>query len=295
MDKTTDIELAEDEVVTEETEAAELEETEDEELDESTETKVPEELDDEDEVVITIGEESPPTKEETAAPEWVKQLRKTHRETVAENKKLKAQMEALQNPAKPVETVGKKPTLQDPDIDYDAEKFEAALTSWHDKKREADRRAKEAEEAKKAQEKAWQDTLDSYNRAKTELKVKNYDDMEATVQEMLDVTQQGILLGGSDNPAQLVYALGKNDKRLKELSAIKNPVKFAFAVAKLEAQLKVTSRKSPPPPEKTVNSTGTKTNSSSDSTLERLRAAAEKTGDYSKVNEYKRKLKATGK
>ena len=47
-----------------------------------------------------------------------------------------------------------------------------------------------------------------------------------------------------------MYALGKNPKKAKELGEITDPVKFAFAVAKLETQLTVTSRKQVPPPEK---------------------------------------------
>lgn len=295
---TSKLDITADETTTED-EVTETSETEDDELEESeesseTEEKSEETPEEEDEVVVTIGEESPPTKEEPA-PEWVRELRKTQRELVAENKKLKAENEAIKAPPKPVETLGKKPTLQDPDIDYDTEKFETALTSWYDKKREVDRRAKEAQDEEKAQKEAWQKKLDGYAKGKTELKVKDYDEAEAAVQEVLDVTQQGVLLDGSDNPALLVYALGKNDKRLKELSTIKNPVKFAFAVAKLEAQLKVSGRKTPPPPEKVVTSTGTKTSGTSDSTLERLRTQAEKSGDYTKVNEYKRKLRASGK
>jgi hypothetical protein len=50
--------------------------------------------------------------------------------------------------------------------------------------------------------------------------------------------------------------------------------------------LKVTNRKAAPPPEKTVQGTGRVTGSV-DSTLDRLRADAEKSGDYSKVFAYK--------
>jgi hypothetical protein len=56
------------------------------------------------------------------------------------------------------------------------------------------------------------------------------------------------MLQGADNPALVVYALGKNPKKAKELSEIKDPVKFAFAVAKLEKELKVTNRRAAPHP-----------------------------------------------
>ena len=105
----------------------------------------------------------------------------------------------------------------------------------------------------------------------------------------LNITQQGIVLQGAENPALVVYALGKNPSKAKELSSITDPVKFAFAVSKLESQLKVSNRKSAPPPEKVLSGTGRA--SAVDSTLERLRADAEKTGDYTKVTAYKRQKK----
>jgi hypothetical protein len=89
----------------------------------------------------------------------------------------------------------------------------------------------------------------------------------------------------------VVYALGKNPKKAKELASITDPVKFAFAVAKLEAQLKVAPRKTPPPPEGAIRSTAP-ISGTVDSNLDRLRSEAERTGDYSKVYRYKQQLKA---
>ena len=108
-------------------------------------------------------------------------------------------------------------------------------------------------------------------------------------QELLSTTQQGIILQGAENPALVIYALGKNPAKLKEMAAITDPVKYAFAVSKLETQLKVTQRKAPPP-ERTVQGTG-RVSGTVDSTLERLRADAERTGDYTKVVQYRKQLK----
>jgi len=238
------------------------------------------------EVVVTIGEESPPPEEdEKQAPEWVRELRKNHRELVRENRELKEKVAATTTTeTKPV-TVGAKPKLDD--FDYDTEKFEHELAAWYDRKREADAKAAEVEAAQKEQQKAWQAKLDGYGKAKAELKVKDFEDAEATVFESLNVTQQGIIVQGADNSALVIYALGKNPKKAKELASITDPVKFAFAVAKLETQLKVTNRKAAPPPEKTVSGSAPKSGSV-DSSLDRLRAEAEKTGDYTKVTAYKR-------
>ena len=121
--------------------------------------------------------------------------------------------------------------------------------------------------------------------------MRDYDEAEATALDTFDVTQQGIVLQGSDNPALLIYAIGKSAKRAKELAAITDPVKFAFAVAKLETQLKVTNRRAATAPERTITTSGGRVSGSIDSQLERLRAEALKTGDLSKVMEYKRRKK----
>jgi len=244
---------------------------------------------DEDEVVVSIGEEAPPPEETTRAPEWVRELRKADREKARRIKELEAKLNATTGTeTKPV-TLGAKPKLED--HDYDTEKFEAALSDWYERKRIADQQAEQKLQAEKAQHEAWQAKLDSYGKARAELKVRDFEDAEAVAQDVFDITQQGIVLQGADNPALVIYALGKNPKKSKELANIKDPVKFAFAVAKLETELKVTNRKAAPPPERTIQGTG-RVSGAVDSTLERLRAEAEKTGDMTKVIAYKRQLRA---
>tara|TARA_R110000744_G_C19371646_1_gene562763 strand:- start:992 stop:1963 length:972 start_codon:yes stop_codon:yes gene_type:complete len=245
--------------------------------------------DDDDSVIVTIGdEEVTPDKEEEQAPGWVRELRKSHRETVRENRELKEKLKAQETPAvKPVE-LGKKPTLED--YEYDTDKYEQELTAWHGRKQQAEKQAADTKADDEVQKQAWQQQLATYGEHRTKLKVKDFDDAEAVTLELLNQTQQGIIVQGADNSALVIYALGKNEKKVKELASIKDPVKFAFAIAKLEKDLKVTKRKAPPAPEKKV--TGTAPSSGSvDSTLERLRSDAEKTGNYSKVMDYKRQQK----
>jgi hypothetical protein len=238
----------------------------------------------ENEVVVSIGEEAPPTEEEKPAPKWVRELRRTQRELQRENRELKAKLETTaRTETKPVQ-VGVKPTLDS--CDYDSEKFEVELAQWYERKREADAAEAQVRSEQEAQERAWKSKLEAYGKAKAELRVRDYDDAEEAVQQFLDVTQQGVLIEGADNPALLVYALGKNPAKAKELAAIKSPVKFAFAVAKLEKELKVSNRsKQAPPPERTVSGTG-RISGAVDSTLERLRAEADRTGDRTKVVQY---------
>jgi len=244
-----------------------------------------------DDVIVSIGEEAPPPEEQTQAPEWVRELRKTNRELQRQNRELQGKLNTPTTETKPV-ILGKKPSLED--HDYDAEKYEEALTNWFDSKRLANEVNARQEAEVMTQQKDWQAKLDGYSKAKAELKVKDFEDAEAIAQELFSVTQQGVMLQGADNPALVVYALGKNPKKAKELSEIKDPVKFAFAVAKLEKDLKVTNRRAAPPPERIVSGTG-RVSGAVDSTLERLRDEAARTGNMTKVIQYRAQKRAASK
>jgi hypothetical protein len=250
-----------------------------------------EEPEDTEEVVVSIGEEAPPPEEHTPAPEWVKELRKTNRELQRQNRELQGKLQAAPPEIKPV-VIGNKPKLED--HDYDADAYEEALTSWFERKRQADEVNAKQEAEVMNQQKAWQAKLDGYGKAKAELRVKDFEDAEEVAQQVFSITQQGVLLQGADNPALVVYALGKNPAKAKELSEIKDPVKFAFAVAKLEKDLKVTNRRQAPAPERIVTGTG-RSAGAVDSTLERLREDAARTGNMTKVIQYKAQKRSVSK
>jgi len=264
------------------------EELREEETTESEEEESSEEEED-DGVIVTIGDEKPPVEdeEEKIAPKWVKDLRKQTKEQAKRIRELEQEAAAKAAPASKVPELGPKPTLED--CDWDAEDFETKLTAWHERKRQVEQEAAKANEQAENQKKEWQGRLDTYAKAKTDLKVRDFDDAESTVLSTLSVTQQGIIVQGADNSALVVYALGKNPAKAKELAGITDAVKFAFAIAKLETQLKVQAKsKSAPPPEGKVRNGSAPISGSVDSNLERLRAEAEKTGDMSKVAAYKR-------
>lgn len=283
--------------MSEEEKVEELTKSEEANLEEVKEVETPEEenpeletQEPEDEVIVTIGEESPPLEDEKEkAPAWVRELRKSHREAQKQNRELKQQLEALQTPAPTEVKLGNKPKLED--FDYETEEYEQKLADWYEQKRIVDNQTAEIEAQQKAQQEAWQERLDTYAKQKAQLKVRDYDDAEHAVLEMFNQNQQGIIVQGAENSAVVIYALGKNSEKAKELSAITDPVKFAFAVSKLEEKLNVKSRKTAPPPEKTV--VGTAPSSGVDSTLERLREEAARTGNYTKINEYKRQKRKT--
>jgi hypothetical protein len=237
------------------------------------------------EITVMIGDEAP--EEEKPAPDWVRDLRKKNREDQKRIKELEAKLATQQPQAQT--TLSKKPELDE--FDYDTSRYETALSDWFEKKRKYEAVQEQNQKAQAEQTNAWQSKLENYAEARTQLKVKDYEDAESTVSESFNVTQQGVVIQGADNPALLVYALGKNPKKLKELASITDPVKFAFAIAKLETQLKVSNKKPAPPPEKVVGGTAP-IRGAVDSTLERLRADAERTGDYSKVFAYRKQKRA---
>jgi hypothetical protein len=287
------VEEIDDETITDAFEAEEPEaEIDQEEISDEDDTEAEAEEADEDEgfVAVTIGEEAPPPEDEEAerAPEWVRDLRKQYREEKRRNKELQEQLASVTGATKVAE-LGEKPTLEK--VDYDTERYEKELAAWYERKRKHD----EAQAARQAEhesvEREWKQKLEGYQSAKADLKVRDYDDAEDVVQDAFSVTQQGMILQGAENPALLVYALGKNPKRAKELASIKDPVKFAFAVARLETQLKVTKRKASSKPDPKITGTG-RVSGAVDSTLERLRADAERSGDYSKVFQYKKQKRS---
>lgn len=241
----------------------------------------------EDEVVISIGEEPPPPKREPA-PAWVKELRKTNQELARKNRELEERIKATMPAPKQV-VVGKKPTLED--AGYDAEKFEAELASWYERKRKADEVEAQARAEQENQQAEWNKRLKDYGKARAELRVSDFDDAESAFLDTFSQMQQVAILHAAENPHHIVYALGKNPSKAKELASIKDPAKFAYAAGKLEAQLKVQSKKPTAAPEKSISGTG-RVSGAVDSTLERLRAEAEKTGNYSKVIAYKNKRKS---
>jgi hypothetical protein len=240
----------------------------------------------EDEDVISIEGDAPPQEEETkTAPKWVKDLRKSHRELLKKNRELEQRLHTtavVQQPAQ----LGKEPELED--FGYDTDKFKVAYAEWHEKKRKLDEQQASLKRQEEESMKAWQERLQKYEQAKTKIRVADFDVAEDVVRNHFSDVQQGIIVNGADLPAELIYAIGKNQKRAEELASIKDPVKFAFAIAKLETKLKVEKRSGPPAPERTIKGNAP-SSGAVDKVLERLRAEADKSGDYSKVIAYKKK------
>lgn len=239
-----------------------------------------------DELVISIGEEVVEPAEEDPALNTpaIRQIRQAHKETTRalralerKNRELEQRLAAPAANEPQAVVAGDKPTMES--CAYDEEKFEADLEAWHSRKREVEEQGLAKASAQKASKDAWDGKLADYAKAKTALKVKDFEEAEEVARDVLSVTQQGVILNGADNPAMLVYALGNNPKKAKELASISDPVKFAFAVAKLETQLKVTPRKAAPIPERQIRGSAVLPAVGA-AQLEALRVKAQQSGDY---------------
>lgn len=268
-------------------EAPELPEAEDETTEGENEA-APDDTEEE-ELIVTIGEETPPQEEtdEKRAPEWVRNLRTKAREQERELRELRKLRDGVEQQKQT--QLGPKPTLEA--CDYDAELFERRLDAWKERKAVADRQAAEAKEAEAKRQQYFNSKFEAYSTRKAEVigKIKDFADVEETVLHTLDDTQRGVVLAHAKDPALLLYAIGKDEKRLQELAKLSDPVEFIFAVARMETQMKTQSRKPASGPETRI--TGSAPSPGSETQLNKLREQAEKTGDYTKVVAYKKQLK----
>jgi hypothetical protein len=250
---------------------------------------------DDDSVVVSIDgeEENKAEAETTEAPQWVKDLRKEHRATVRELREIKAKEAAreAQVVQQKAQELGEKPTLAS--CDYDEEVYEPKLAEWYKRKSEIEAKERDAKAQQERQNQEWQEKLEAHKKAASALRVPDYEEASEVVKEAFSDIQYAIM-HEADNSAVLEYAIGKRPAKVKELASITNPIKFAMALAKLETQVKTTSRKVPPAPEGKVRGSAP-ASGAVDSQLDRLRAEAEKTGDMSKVIAYKNQMRAAKK
>jgi len=268
------------------------------EVSEESEPAIIQDEEEEEDRVITIGDSVPEAEgeevEDKETPIWVKKVRKSNRRLESENKSLKRQIEANEKATeivKPVE-LGEEPTLAT--CKYDDVKYKQELRAYDERKRKVETQAAEKVKTVEAQNKEWQDRQEQYVSLKQEHSFKDFAEAEDIVSSTFSQTQQGIIIQGAKDSALLVYALGKNTKKLEELSKITNNIDFAVEIGRLESQLKVTSKKAPAPEKRISTGKAGGITGKGDKVLEQLREEAGKTGNYTKVTAYKKKLKSKG-
>ena len=236
------------------------------------------------ELVVTLGEEQ--AEEEEPAKPWVNDLRKRYREEQKRNRQLEEQLQALQGAKQSAPE--KEPELED--FDYDADKFKAAYREWTGKKAEADRQAEAQRVANEETAKEFQKRQEEYVKGKARFQKEKIQEAEEEVVSRLPASRQSMLLDIADDPAALVAALGSSPDTLSKLAAIKSDGKFIKELVKIEMNVKIKPRNTPPPPERTISGSG-KTPGVTASNLDRLHKEAQETGNYDKYYREKERLK----
>lgn len=263
-----------------------------EETTEESQEEVTEAPQEETEYSVTIdGEDKPETegeKEERTLPAWVKAMRK-------ENRKLQSKLKELEKKSAPRqeedEVLPKRPKLSDDGINYDEEEFDRQLDTWYAKKAEIENRRKARETQAQKRQNDFQARLASYEAAKSEKNLPDFADAEEEVNLHLPPERQAMLMTYADDPAKLVYALGRNPKILQELKETEDHGDFLKRVILLEQKVQITPKETRKPqtqPEKILNGSGGA--NGEDKVLKRLEEEAYRTRDRTKVQAYKRNL-----
>lgn len=222
-----------------------------------------------------------------------KDARKAARDATKERDEALAQAKAAAVPKEPdAVVVGEVPTLES--CEYDAEKYAAEVLAHAERKRQKEEQERKREDGKKAAETAYAARLGVYIDGAKALKVADFAASETAVKAGLTPMQQSIIVKHANNAALLVYALGKDGAKLKELGAIADPIEFAARVARTETEIKTVS-KPKFQPEQRPKGGGTGSPATGASALEKAREKAAATGDYTEVNRLKREAKAAAK
>jgi hypothetical protein len=241
-------------------------------------------------------EQEDSTKPKKGDPDWVNQLRKDSREL----KRLKRQIDRGQiNAAPDVDDIGPEPTLENPtgnpDHAFDEVEFKKAHREWLMKSIKVEEQKKQKQQAEEQAQRSFQEKLAKYGEERKSIPVDDYEDAEEAVQSALNEVQIGILIKNAPEKAKLVYAIGKNDKALQHLAAIKDPDTYAVELGRIIERMKSTStqKKAIPTPERVVRSGGGgKTAAMTSDNLEKLRQEGLKRGDLTEYYRAREKSKA---
>jgi hypothetical protein len=216
------------------------------------------------------------------------------RQQIKERDKRLAEAARAAPQSKPVE-VGPKPTLAD--CEYDEEKFEREYEAWKERKSAADSQQTNVQQKSHEQERIWSQRLGQALEQKAALGKTDADDAFENVRAALGEERASaiIYMAEDGNAAKLMYALGTHPTKLAELAAQQDPIRFVKDVAKLEGQLKMVKRKSPPDPDVPERGSARISRETTDKKLAKLEEEAARTGDRTAVARYKKSLKEKAK
>lgn len=268
------VELPEEEI-----EEEEIEQDEDDDLENEIENL--EELDEE--------VEQEPKKEEK--PNLVQHLRKELKEKNKELREREKRLKAFEEKKNELGELPPKPSLDDEDIDFDQELYEEKLIDWNTQKQKHDEKANDARQQQEDLQADHESRVSAYRESMDALPYEDTDDAEDTAKMYLDDTQQALILQATDDPAKMIYAIGTNEKLAEQIAKVTNPVQFIAKVAKLEMRLNKNMPNKPKPSAASRVKGGAVSRKGSDEVLDKLRAEAEKTGDFTKVRQHKKRVR----
>ena len=250
---------------------------------------------DDGEVEVTFGEPSDDEAQESEddgdedASSVIRNMRKREREKDRKLRQAERELEQLrkaQQPQTAAPELPPKPTLES--CDWDEWEFEKKLIDWQKAAVEVEKAKAKQQEQQQALIREAEAKRTAYQENAKKLK-KDFAEAEEEVVSIFDQTRQSILLEASDNPALLVYALGKNPAQLERLSKITSLAKFAAELGKLEKDLKVSKPTKPAPADTNLRSNAPASGSSKK--LAQLEAEANRTNDRTKLIAYKKSLR----
>lgn len=204
------------------------------------------------------------------------------------NRELARKIHQIERGAQPQRIeVGEKPSLAA--CDYDEDRFETELDAWKARKAQAEQSETEAQERAQANQKEWQERAETYTQAKAKLRVTDFEAAEDEVFSVLSDQHQALLMLTGDKAAALVYALSKDPAKLESLSKL-DLARAAMLIGKLEDKVTVTAKRKLPQPDTPIRGNASISAGNADRELARLEKEAERTGDRTKLIQYRKQL-----
>lgn len=178
--------------------------------------------------------------------------------------------------------VGDRPTLEG--CDYDEDRLATETDAWIDRKLAAAQQ--ERDTPRTAEDEARAD-VERYEASITKLPYADAAEMVGKARAGLTPAQEFMISQACSEPGKLLHALGRHPQKLAELVSVKNPAKFIAKAVTLEANMKSGSnRRQAPQPERIPR--GNAAPKSADKEEARLEKEADRTGDRTALQAYRR-------
>ncbi|MFW5393816.1 scaffolding protein [Yersinia sp. 2544 StPb PI] len=244
--------------------------------------------DDDSEEEFYFGDEKldSPTSNEDKDPALVKHLRSTIKEKDKELKELRRHTPTPQQAA-PLQAP-RMPQLSDDGIDYDEAVFQQKMQEWSTESARFQSSQAEQQRQQQQLQQRHQQKLQQYQERSKALKVPNYQQAEKAVLDDVPEQIQVAILHYAEKPELIVLALGRNAELRKQMADATDPVEVGRLIGIIESKAKTMPKAKSNPATTPAVKGG---NGAALNSLDKLRAKAQETGDYSAVIAAKRKAK----